>query len=209
MFTITNFVRKAVLAAALAIVSAAASAGQTYLVTIHTQTVEAEAGLLEFNFATLGDVVGGTASLSNFSGAFGEEFDRSGSADGAIPGAVTFTESIFANYLTYNVIFGGDFSFNVTFSGDYETVPGLYAPTFQVSLYDAFLTTEFGVAAQFDLIPALNGDAAGVFVTISNPVLATVTEVVAADVPEPSQLLLMLSALALAGVALRRRSTTL
>jgi hypothetical protein len=206
MLNFKTFVRQAMLATALAFTSAAALAGPTYLVTIHTQTVEAEAGLMDFNFYTTDNASGGMVSLSNFSGAFGEEFDRAGTATGNIPGTLSFVNSTTSNYLTQNVVFGGDFSFNVTFSGDYETVTGLFAPTFQVSLYDAFLTTEYGVAVQFDLIPALNGDPASVLVSIANPDLATVTEAVA-EVPEPSQLLLMLSALALAGAAMRRRKT--
>lgn len=205
MFNFTHLVRKALLAAALALVSAAALAGPTYLVTIHTQNVDAETGLMDFNFYTTADAVGGVVSLSNFSGAFGLEVDRAGTATGAIPDAVSFSSGMTSNYLTQSVVFGGDFSFNVTFSGDYETMEGLYAPTFQVSLYDDFLSTEFGMAVQFDLLPALNADPAGVLVTVPDADLATVAAV--AEVPEPSQLLLMLSALALAGVALRRRNT--
>jgi hypothetical protein len=205
MFNFHHIVRKALLAAALAFGSAAALAGPTYLVTIHTQNVDAETGLMDFNFYTTGDAVGGIVSLSNFSGAFGLEVDRAGTATGAIPDAVSFSSGMTSNYLTQSVVFGGDFSFNVTFSGDYETVEGLYAPTFQVSLYDDFLSIEYGMAVQFDLLPALNADPAGVLVTVPDADLASVAQM--AEVPEPSQLLLMLSALALAGFALRRRNT--
>jgi hypothetical protein len=205
MFNFHHIVRKALLAAALAFGSAAALAGPTYLVTIHTQNVDAETGLMDFNFYTTGDAVGGIVSLSNFSGAFGLEVDRAGTATGAIPDAVSFSSGMTSNYLTQSVLFGGDFSFNVTFSGDYESVEGLYAPTFQVSLYDDFLSIEYGMAVQFDLLPALNADPAGVLVTVPDADLASVAQM--AEVPEPSQLLLMLSALALAGFALRRRNT--
>ncbi len=201
MFTFKTFVRQALLAVTLAFTSAAALAGPTYLVTIHTQEVQEESGLMDFSFYSTADAVGGMVSLSNFSGAFGEEFDRAGTADGAIPGTVTFVNGNTSNYLTQNVTFGGDFSFHVTFSGDYETVSGANATTFAVSLYGPFFSSEFGVAVQFDLIPAFNSDPAGVLVTIANPDLASATELVAAEVPEPSQLLLMLSALALAVVS--------
>jgi hypothetical protein len=203
MFNFLHIARKALLAAVLAIGSAAALAGPTYLVTIHTQNVDAETGLMDFNFYTTADAVGGMVSLSNFSGAFGVEVDRAGTATGAIPDTVTLSSGMTSNYLTQSVLFGGDFSFNVTFSGDYESVEGLYAPTFQVSLYDDFLSTEFGMAVQFDLLPALNADPAGVLVTVPDADLATVAAVA---VPEPSQLLMMLSALALAGLVLRRRN---
>ncbi len=206
MFNFKNFARQAMLAAALAIGSSAALAGPTYLVTIHTEGVDAEAGLMDFSFYTTNDTSDSVVSMSNFTGAFGEEYDRSGSAAGTIADTVTFVPSNFNNYLTYNVLFGGDFSFNVTFSGDFLTVPGDNASALVVGLFDSMMSTEYGMAVMFDLIPALNTDPAAVLVTVNDPGLATVTEQVSAEVPEPSQLLLMLSALALAGVALRRRN---
>ena len=207
MFNFKMFVRQALLAAALAFTGAAALAGPTYLVTINTQDVEAENGLMDFSFYTTADSVGGMVSLSNFSGAFGEEAFRGGTADGAIPGNVTFVNGNTSNYLTQNGTFGGVFSFNVAFSGDYATVAGENATTFTVSLFGPSFSPEFGNAVSFDLIPAFNNDPADVFVTIDNPDLASATELVAAEVPEPSQLLLMLSALALAGVATGRRKS--
>lgn len=207
MFNFKTFVCQALLAAALALTGAAALAGPTYLVTINTQDLEEETGLIDFSFYTTADAVGGMVSLSNFSGAFGEEFDRGGSADGAIPGAVTLVNGITSNYLTQNVTFGGAFSFNVTFSGDYETVRGLNATTFTVSLFGPLFSPQFGDAVSFDLIPAFNHDPAGVLVTIADPDLASATELVAAEVPEPSQLPLMLSAVVLAGVAMGRRKS--
>ena len=202
-----NFARQAMLALALALTSAAALAGPTYLVTIHTEGVDAEAGLIDFNFYTTDDTSGSSATLSHFSGAFGDVFERAGSAAGTVADSVSFSPSNVANFLTYNVLFGGDFSFQVSFSGDFLTVPGPNSSALVVSLHDSLLSLEYGVAVVFDLIPAFNADPAGVFITVGDPGLASVTELVAADVPEPSQLLLMLSALALAGVALRRRTT--
>jgi hypothetical protein len=204
MFNFTHIARRALLAAALAFSSAAALAGPTYLVTIHTATIEAESGLMDFNYTSAADAVAGTVTLSNFSGAFGALQDRSGANEGELPGSVTFTAGMTSNYLTHYVIFGGDFSFNVSFGGDYETVEGPNATAFSVGLYDDMLATYFGTAVTFDLVPAFNGDPAGVLLTIDDAALATVSAV--ADVPEPSQLLLMLSALALAGLALRRRN---
>lgn len=199
MFNITTLVRKALLAAALVISSGAALAGPNYQVTVHTQGYSGESGLLDFSFGSNSDAPQAIAALWNFSGAFGEEFDRSGSVAGDLASGFVFTADNASNYLTYAVVLGEDFTFNISFAGDYETMESPNGATFFAALYDSGLTEMLGAIVQFDLIPAFNGDAAMVVVS-PNADLATVT-----DIPEPSQLLLMLSALALAGVALRSR----
>lgn len=198
MLNFITLARKALLAAALVICSGAALAGPNYLVTVHTQAYSGESGLLDFAFESYSDAPGAIAHLWNVNGAFGEEFDRSGSVDGDLAHGFTFSNSSLSNYLTYGVILGGDFTFNISFHGDYETMESPNGVSFMAALYDAGFSELLGAVVQFDLVPAFNGDAAGVLVS-ANQDLATV-----ADIPEPSQLLLMLSALALAGVALRR-----
>lgn len=200
MLNFITLARKALLAAALVFCSGAALAGPNYLVTVHTQAYSGESGLLDFAFESYSDAPGAIAHLWNLSGAFGEEFDRSGSVDGDLASGFMFRNSSLSNYLTYAVVLGGDFTFNVSFHGDYETMESPNGATFMAALYDSALTELLGAIVQVDLIPAFNGDAAGVLVS-ANQDLATV-----AEIPEPSQLLLMLSALALAGVALRRKA---
>lgn len=202
MFKITTLARKALLAAALVFISGAALAFPSYQVTIHTQAYSGESGLLDFGFNGNADAPMGIATLWNISGAFAEEFDRAGGVDGDVATGLTFTSGAASTYLTQSVILGGDFVFNISFSGPIEFMDSPSGLLFAVGLYDAGMTESLDTPVQFDLIPAFNADPAGLFVT-TNPDSATVDELVA-DVPEPSQLLLVLSALALAGVALRR-----
>lgn len=202
MFKLTTLARKALLAAALVFASGAALAFPSYQVTIHTQAYSGESGLLDFGFGGYADAPEGVATLWNFSGAFGVEFDRSGNVAGDVGSALAFTSGAASTYLTQSVILGGDFVFNIRFDGPVTFMDSPSGLTFAVGLYDAGLSELLDMPVQFDLIPAFNGDSAALVIT-TNPDSASVNELVA-DVPEPSQWLLMLSALALAGVALRR-----
>ena len=200
MFNFITLARKALLAFTLVLCSGAALAGPNYLVTLHTQAYSGESGLLDFSLLGNADAPGALARLWNFSGAFGEEFDRSSSVTGDLASGLFFSNSGPANYLTQSVILGDDFSFMINFSGDYEVQDSPNGITFAAVLYDAGMSEMWDVPAQFDLVPAFNGDAAMELVT-TNPDTATVTVV-----PEPSAPLLILSALALAGLALRRKA---
>jgi hypothetical protein len=203
MFNFITLARKALLAASLVLFCGVAAAGPTYLVTIHTQAYSGESGLLDFSMGSDGDAAMAMATLFNFSGAFGAEYDRAGGVEGDLATGVTFTTGAPTNYLTHNVNLGEDFSFNISFSGDYESIDAVSGSVFDVVVYGMDLSDVLDWSVQFQLVPLNNGDAA--YVTVdANPETTVVAEVVAADVPEPSQLLLMLSALALAGVALRR-----
>jgi hypothetical protein len=206
MFNIKNLIGQAFLALTLACASSAALAGPAYLVTLHTQAYSGESGLLDFGF--LGDAAATAemVALSNFSGDIGAEFDRHGGVVGDLATGVTFANSGSANYLTQVLSLGGDFSFELRFSDDYA-MPADPADamglTFVVSLFDSLMTEQLAQFVQFDLMPFSAGEPANIMLTI-NADLASVTPLVA-DVPEPAALLLMLSALALAGAAMRRR----
>jgi hypothetical protein len=199
MFNFILRARKALLASALVLCSGLALASPNYLVTIHTQDYSGESGLLDFGLENYSDSMGVTAKLWNFTGQFSDEFDRAGNVDGSVADRVTMTSGRRTNYLTQSVILGGDFTFNITFGGDYETMPGSDGASFAVVLYDAGLSEMLFPVVQFDLVPAfLNDPAMTVVSTFSDA--GTVSEV-----PEPSQLLLMLSALAIAAMVARRK----
>jgi hypothetical protein len=207
MFNVKNFARQACLALALAIASGASFAGPTYLVTLHTQAYSGESGLLDFGFLADAAAAADTVELSNFSGNFGALHDQGGGVTGDLATGVTFSNTGSANYLTQAIILGGDFTFKLRFSDAYAAPAdpaNAYGLTFVISLFDDPMSEQLAQLVQFDLMPPSAGDPAYVEIGV-NYDLASVDEV-AADVPEPSQLLLILSALALAGVALRRRS---
>ncbi|QYF94005.1 NF038129 family PEP-CTERM protein [Massilia sp. PAMC28688] len=200
MFNFKQFAQQALFALAMACGSAAAVAGPTYQVTIDTSSFAGESGLLDFAFSNgFVGTVGATATLSNFSGSFGVEFDRFGSVSGAIPGMVSMTNDVLISYLTQAVTLGGNFGFTVHFGGDFETIDDVNESLFSVALYDADMTAMLAQLVDFTIIPGANGVAASIVISAGD--LASVGEV-----PEPSQLLLMLSALALAGAVMRRRA---
>ena len=207
MFNFKNFARQALLALSLAVLSSAALAGPTYLVTIHTQAYSGESGLLDFSFLSVGAASAEVATVSNISGAFGAEYDRNSGVAGDLGTGLAFTTPGSLAYLTQNVILGDDLRFTLSFSGDFA-LPGnpdfVVGPSFVVTLFNSDMSDTLATLVQFDLIPAFFGDPATIAIS-SDPALVDVTEVVTA-VPEPAQWLLMLSALALAGISLRRRS---
>ena len=163
--------------------------------------------MLDFGFLGDASAANELVTVSNFSGAFGAEFDRAGGVVGTLDDVVTFSNTGSSNFLTQEVILGGDFSFLLNFSGDYampanpNDASGL---TFVVALFNSEFSDLLAPLVQFDLMPFVAGEPANITIT-ANADLVEVAEV--AEVPEPSQLLLMLSALALAGVAMSRRKS--
>lgn len=194
-------VRQAVMALALACASAAALAGPTYHVTLNTAGLTGT-GYLDFSVVGANGAPSAVASVSNLSGAFGLEADRVGAVAGTIPASFTLANAAGDNYLTQAVNFGGLFGFDVSFGGDYETVAGIDGATFAIGLFDA-LFAEYTLAATFAAQP---GSLLGGATLTAEALLPSVDIDAVSEVPEPSQLALLLTALVAAGAVLRRRS---
>lgn len=196
--------RRAVLAALLAGSTSVALADPLgYHVEIDTSTFSG-AGFLDFAFiAGNSPAPGASATLSNFSGAFGALESQEGSVSGSLPGTLTFGNSGAYNDWFHNVTLGGKFAFNIVFGGDFLTTAGNAGTTFGVGLLDAsgtaYLGNVNGNVLQFELTP-LNG---GVPASIAGSTYASIASISA--VPEASEWMMLTGGLALIGLALRRR----
>lgn len=183
---------------ALLCASATASAGPTYRVTLDTSGYSGVSGLLDFTFLAANPASPVTgATLSNFSGAFGLEAGRTGAVSGALPGQVTLYDAAGDNWLTQAVSLGASFGFDISFDDGYLANGGLDGSTFAVSLYNGDFSQYLGIDGpllQFDVLP-------GFILVSDNNDIAQI-----AVVPEPSELLLALTGLAMMGLIARRRA---
>ncbi|MGK5036626.1 NF038129 family PEP-CTERM protein [Janthinobacterium sp. LB3P118] len=198
--------RRAILAAVLAASSSLALADPLgYHVEIDTSAFSG-AGFLDFSFiAGNSPAPGASATLNNFSGAYGALASQEGSVSGSLPGTLTFGNSGAYNDWFHNVTLGGKFGFNIVFGGDFLNTAGNAGTTFGVGLLDATATSYLGNAngnlLQFELTP-LNG---GLPASIAGSTYASIATISA--VPEASEWMMLTGGLALIGFALRRRHT--
>lgn len=197
-----SFIQSAILIAAMALGAAPAFAGPMYKVTIDTSGLAQTSGLLDFFLESNADSLDlTTVTLTNFTGNYGAEFAREGDvAD--IAGGYAIGSGAGASWLTRIVNLGASFGFTVGFADGFGGIDGV---GLAVSLFDAdgqqYLGSN-GPLALFELVPEMNGAPSFVTVLADND-RTTVAEAVA-EVPEPSDLLLMLTGLALAGFVTRR-----
>ncbi|MES2321020.1 MAG: NF038129 family PEP-CTERM protein [Pseudomonadota bacterium] len=196
MFNFKHFIKHAALALALACGTTAAYAGPTYNVAINTAGF-AGSGLIDFSFLSADGTSPATASLSNFGGAFGAEIERYGDVVGDTATGLVFTNTDGFNYLALNAAFGNMLSFYITFSDGFA---GPDQATFAISLYDG-LGEFLSNPVQFTLLASDADSPTTLDIQAEN--IASITEV--ALVPEPSQLLLLLTALAIMGAMARRK----
>jgi len=202
---LTTTARRAIVAALLAASSSLALADPlSYHVEIDTSQYSG-AGFLDFAFiAGNAPVPGATATLSNFSGAFGALESQEGNVSGSLPGMLVFGNGGGYNDWFHNVMLGGKFGFNIVFGGDFLNAEGMAGSTFGVGLLDAsgvaYLGNPAGNVVQFELMPMV----AGLPATVSGSAYGGFASVSA--VPEASQWLMLSGGLALMGLALRRRN---
>lgn len=203
MFKLSHMFTSALLALTLLGSSTLALAGPTYHVTLDTSAYSGSNGNIDFILLAYPGATAASALVSNYTGMLGATADSVGDVAGALPAALTLTNANGTNEFYQSVIFSNLISFDVSFYGDFLTTAGADATTFSVALLneagDTFLGVNGGNQIEFYLTP-LTGDIASV--TFS----ALETTAAAAEVPEPSALLLMLAGLGLVGVTLRHRA---
>lgn len=191
MFNIKTLFLRALLALSIAIGAPAAIAGPVYNVSLDTRSLAGSSGLLDLVFLGQNTPNPTFAYFSNFSGDFfGDALLEGDAAGDVLNGAVLGNRDGF-NAFDQAVRFGGLISFDVSFETEYE----LIGTTLSVALLDMdynYLGADSHLLA-FDVMA--NTPAA---ITILAPSLVSV-----AEVPEPSDWLLVASGLLLIGFTRR------
>ena len=202
MFNIQNLLRQAMLALVLCGASIAAHADvipASYRVTINSNV--AGATFLDMNLNGLGGAAVATATISNLQGAFNGVDSIIGTV-GELPGGVFTIDNQGSNFLTHSITAGGLLSFDVVFSGPFMTEVGAFTSVFSAALlgadYMALGNPEGDVI--FSIAQLTEAGAAAVSFETFGDAAVSVNAV-----PEPSELLLMLTGLALMGAMVRRR----
>lgn len=196
MINTKNIFRQLALAFALVTSAVTAVAGPTYHVSIDTSG-QGAAGALDFFLSPTnpGDP-SLMATLSNFSANFGSvDAVRSGDFTAGPGGSFLLDSAANFPYLFRNATLGLPLSFDVMFSGDLLTA---------TSVFSSVLTNADGVVGDGngEIIFDLNAGAAPIGTPSSRTTFVLVQP---SAVPEPSDLLLMLTGLGLVGFTVRRK----
>lgn len=200
MFNAKKMFNRLALAASLSCAAVYAHAEpMKYHVTVNTAGLSG--GYFDASIATpTGVSQAFTAALSNFAGAFGA-IDPTFSHDYQVTaGGFSLSNGIDGSYLSQMASFGGVLSFDVLFSGPFFTSVNGEASNLLFALYAADGATQLG-GGGFDLA----GTGANRISVAQGSAFITINAINANAVPEPTGLLLMMTALGLMVVVVKRR----
>ena len=185
MLNIQSFARKLLVALALVAGAGLAQAGPIYHVDLNTEPYAGTGGYIDFYLSRDAGAPSSTITLTNFLGALqATPGEITGDVTGDLPGNLFFGSTEGYNSYFQAVDFGAHFSFDIAFGGDFATTESGIASLFAATLYSD--TDQLSGGVQFRLVPQIDGTPGGV-------------------VPEPSELALMLTGLAMVGFIGRRR----